>query len=122
AADKAGNITTEAITLDGKYTAPDISNVNPTEDQHIDAGASVKIEFDSEAGARAKFVVHMALTDSGNLQNAVELRMMETDDGHYVGYWTATKNAYAEGAVIEVIIEDDYGNESREQADGRLFI
>ena len=122
AADLAGNTTTETVTLDVKYDAPEIDNLTPTEDQHVDSGESVMIEFDSEPGARATFVVHMPLTNTGIHQNATELPMMEMEDGRYVGYWTAPANAYAEGAVIEVIVKDAYGNETREQADGKLFI
>ena len=122
AADLAGNTTTETVTLDVKYDAPEIDNLTPTEDQHVDTGESVMIEFDSEPGARATFVVHMPLTNTGIHLNATELPMMEMEDGRYVGYWTAPANTYAEGAVIEVIVKDAYGNETRQQADGKLFI
>jgi len=40
----------------------------------------------------------------------------------YTGTWTTTSNAIADGAIIEVIIKDTYGNVTRQQADGRLFI
>src|SRR5699024_3499693 len=94
AADLAGNTTTETVTLDVKYDASEIDNLTPTEDQHVDSGESVMIEFDSEPGARATFVVHMPLTNTGIHQNATELPMMEMEDGRYVGYWTAPANAY----------------------------
>lgn len=123
ASDLAGNTTSETVTLDVKYDAPAIDNLTPTEDKSINSGESVQIDFESEPGARATFVIHMPLTNtSGLLQNATELPMMEMEDGHYVGYWTATNNAFAEGAVIEVIVRDAYGNETRQQADGKLFI
>src|SRR5699024_10369433 len=51
AADLAGNTTTETVTLDVKYDASEIDNLTPTEDQHVDSGESVMIEFDSEPGA-----------------------------------------------------------------------
>jgi bacillopeptidase F len=123
AADEAGNTTTETITVYAKYTAPEIFNLTPDEDVELETGQSVMIEFESEPGMRASFIVHMPLTDFGVLaSNATELPMMETAPGEYVGYWTVPRNAYADGAVIEVIAKDNFGNETREQAEGRLFI
>ncbi|WP_093134736.1 S8 family serine peptidase [Salinibacillus kushneri] len=123
AKDLAGNQTTDSITLDVDFTAPEISNLVPTEDHYLNAGESVQIEFDSEPGLNATFVIHMPLTNASNqLSNATELPMMEVSDGHYVGYWTATSNLVAKGAVIEVKAVDDHGNETRKTADGKLFI
>lgn len=121
AADLAGNTTTESVTIEADYTAPEIENVTPTEDVHLSAGESVKIEFEADPGLRATYVIHMPLTNLG-LTNATELPMMEVSEGKYVGYWTATSNAVADGAVIEVIAKDSFGNETREQAEGKLFI
>lgn len=123
AMDQDGNLTTASVTIEVKYDAPQIENLTPTEDQYIGEGESVKIDFTSEPGLRATFIVHMPLTNSGSkLTNATELPMMETTNGQYVGYWTIPKNAYAEGAVIEVIVKDAFGNVTREQAGGKLFI
>lgn len=122
AVDLTGYSTTETVTIDVKYNAPEISNLTPEKDQFIETGESVKIEFESEPGARATFVIHMPLTNStGSQQPVTELPMMEMSDGRYVGYWTVT-NAIAEGAVIEIIVKDRYGNITRKQADGKLFI
>lgn len=121
ATDEAGNMTTETVTISAKYTAPEISNLTPDEDITVSTGETVKIEFESEPGLKASFVVHMPLTDFG-LNNALELPMLETSEGTYVGNWTIPSNAYADGAVIEVIVKDGYGNETRQKADGKLFI
>jgi bacillopeptidase F len=48
--------------------------------------------------------------------------MMEMSEGHYVGYWTVPRGAYAEGAGIEVIVRDSFGNEGRERAEGKLYL
>jgi bacillopeptidase F len=48
--------------------------------------------------------------------------MRETSAGHYEGYYTATSNVKAPGAVVEVIAKDDYGNETHERAAGKLYI
>lgn len=125
ASDLAGNTTTQSVTLLADYTAPEIENLTPAEDHTLQAGETVKIEFDSEADLRATFVIHMPLTNLGDrvtVQNATELPLMETSDGHYVGYWTAPSNLKADGAVIEVKVRDDFGNETREQAEGKLYI
>jgi bacillopeptidase F len=123
ATDLAGNTARETLTIFAKYTAPEITNLTPDEDVELETGQSVMIEFESEPGLRTSFVVHMPLTDFGiQVLNATELPMMETTPGNYVGYYTVPRNAYADGAVIEVKAVDDFRNETRQQADGRLFI
>lgn len=126
AVDIVGNTTTESVTIDVKYDAPEISNLTPDEDKNLETGQSVKIEFDSEPGLRATFVVRMPLTDLGNdtalASNPTELPMMEMPNGKYVGYWTVPANVQADGAKIEVKVQDRYENETREKAAGKLFI
>ncbi|WP_246521437.1 S8 family peptidase [Ornithinibacillus massiliensis] len=124
ATDEAGNTTTQTFTVYAKFTAPEITNLTPTEDQHLHVGQSVQIEFDSEPGLKASFVVQMPLTNLNGVTsyNPIELPLVETTPGHYVGYWTVPSNVLAEGAVIEVKVRDSYGNETRQLADGRLFI
>src|SRR5699024_11135692 len=103
AADAAGNETTESVTIDVKYDAPEIENLTPDEDVDLVAGKSVKIEFDSEPGLKPTFYVHMPLTNnSRQIANATELPMMEIGEGHYVGYWTVPLGVQADGAVVEV--------------------
>ena len=122
AQDTAGNKITKKVTVTAKYNAPVVENLTPTEDVHLSAGKSVKFEFDSEPGLKATFFIHMPLTDVSNkVQNATELPMMETSEGHYVGYWTATSNV-ADGARIEVKAVDGFKNETRKIADGKLYI
>lgn len=123
ATDLVGNTSTETITVYADYTVPEIFNLTPDEDVELETGQSVMIEFESEPGLRTSFIVHLPLTDFVmSPMNATELPMMETTPGNYVGYWTVPQNAYADGAVIEVIAKDGFGNETREQADGRLFV
>ncbi|MCM3619498.1 S8 family serine peptidase [Sutcliffiella horikoshii] len=132
AQDLAGNRTRQDVTVYANYDAPEITNLKPTEDKHLRAGESVKIEFNSEEGLRATFSIRMPLTNAsmmmqGNdvnfeLSNAVELPLMEQSPGYYVGYWTATSNVVASGAEIEVKVSDDFGNVARAIADGKLYI
>nr|WP_313897757.1 S8 family serine peptidase [Bacillus litorisediminis] len=119
ASDLAGNTTTSTVTVDAKFSIAEIENLMPAEDKELKAGETVQIEFDSEPGLDTTFVIHMPLT---NVTNTTELPMTEVSEGHYVGYYTATKNVKAEGAMIEVIARDEYGNEARKSAPGKLYI
>ena len=123
ATDLANNSISKTVTVTAKYVAPVIENVLPNEDVNLKSGKSVKIEFDSEPGLKSTFVIHMPLTDlGGQVQNATELPMIEQSDGHYVGYYTATKGTVANGAVIEVRAVDSFKNETRQTATGKLYI
>ncbi|MGB2992236.1 MAG: peptidase S8, partial [Paenisporosarcina sp.] len=123
ATDLAENSISKTVTITAKYVAPVIENVKPAEDVNLKTGKSVKIEFDSEPGLKASFVIHMPLTDFGaQVQNATQMPMMEESDGHYVGYYTATKGTVAKGAVIEVKAVDSFKNETRQTAAGKLYI
>lgn len=126
AKDKAGNTTEKSVTVNVDYTAPLIQNVKPDADKELKKGESVKIEFSSEPGVKASFTIQMPLTQLSGVQlqvsNATELPMMEVSPGNYVGYYTATKDMKAAGAVVEVKAVDDFGNASRQTADGKLYI
>ena len=122
AKDKAGNSTKKSVSVDVKYTAPVIGNLTPSEDKELESGDSVKVEFDSEAGLDATFAILLPLTNVGAPTNAIDLPMRETSPGHYVGYYTATKNVKANGAAIQVTATDDYGNKTIERAEGLLYI
>jgi bacillopeptidase F len=83
----------------------------------------LQIEFGSEPGLDATFVIQMPLTNPrAQVSNANELPMMETSEGHYIGYYTATSNVKAHGVIIEVKVSDDYGNVARKCAEGKLYI
>lgn len=122
ATDAAGNETSETVTMDVKYDAPEVENVLPDEEMTVSTGESVKVEMDSEAGLDATFSIHMPLTNGIQADNATELPMQEESDGHYVGYWTVPQGVKADGAVIVVKVKDAYGNEMREEAEGKLTI
>ncbi|WP_244153536.1 S8 family serine peptidase [Halobacillus karajensis] len=122
ALDEAGNSATDEVAVEADYTAPEISQLTPEEDLFLQSGESVKIEFDSEHGLNASFYIKMPLTNFSVLSQATELPMMEVEDGHYVGYWTATSNLKAEGAEVVVKVEDDFGNTTEQAAEGKLFI
>ncbi|MEK5133961.1 S8 family serine peptidase [Bacillus sp. FSL W8-0645] len=123
AKDAAGNKTTKKINIDVQYEAPEISKLTPAENVYLASGESVKISFHSREKLDATFVIHMPLTNArSKLQNTTELPLREVSSGMYEGYWTATSTAKAKGAVIEVIVRDDYGNVTRQKASGTLNI
>ncbi|MDQ0816841.1 bacillopeptidase F (M6 metalloprotease family) [Bacillus pumilus] len=123
AKDAAGNKTTKKVDIDVQYEAPEISKLTPAENVHLSSGESVKISFNSREKLDATFVIHMPLTNArSKLQNTTELPLREVSSGTYEGYWTATSTAKAKGAVIEVIVRDDYGNVTRQKASGTLNI
>ncbi|SHF76463.1 S8 family serine peptidase [Ornithinibacillus halophilus] len=119
--DLAGNVSTEVITVTADFNSPVIENLSPSEDIHVGYGETVTVEFDSEPGLEASFSVLMPLTNTG-LANANEFAMEEVSEGHYVGHYTVTNVAAAEGAVVEVKVSDAHGNESYERAEGKLFL
>ncbi|MDF2855371.1 MAG: peptidase [Neobacillus sp.] len=124
AEDLAGNVSGKSVQIKVDYTAPVIANVKPAEDVTLKTGKSVKVEFTSEPGLTTSFAIQMPLTDlsRSQVQNATELPLMEVSPGYYVGYYTATKDMVADGAVIEVKAKDSFGNETRQTANGKLFI
>ena len=123
ARDKANNRISKKVSVTAQFDAPVIENLTPVEDLTLTTGRSVKIEFDSAPGLKATFAIHMPLTNhAGQVQNATELPMIEQGDGHYVGYWTVPYGTVANGAVIEVKAVDDFNNEVRKAAEGKLYI
>ncbi|MFC4559411.1 S8 family serine peptidase [Virgibacillus kekensis] len=125
AQDKAGNQTTKNITVLAKFDGPSIENLSPKEDVYLETGESVKITMDSEPGIDASFTIDKPLVNTNmaaQTNNATVLPMEETEEGHYVGYWTVPSDWYAEGAEVRVIAEDDFGNKTEKVADGELFI
>lgn len=121
AVDLAGNSSIKSTTVFAQYEAPEIQNLTPNDDVFIETGESLEIRFDSAPDMKASFVIHMPLIGP-TLTNATELPLIEVADGQYVGYWTVPQHAFADGARIEVIVRDEFNNESREIADGKLFI
>ncbi|MFC4619375.1 S8 family serine peptidase [Camelliibacillus cellulosilyticus] len=123
AQDKAGNKRTKTITVEAKFTTPKIENLKPAQDTYLNAGDTVTVEFTSDPGMKATYVIQMPLTNScASLSSVNEFPMMEIAPGHYMGWYTATSNIRAAGAQIEVKATDDYGNEIRKTADGKLYI
>ncbi|WP_432339501.1 S8 family serine peptidase [Bacillus tequilensis] len=123
ASDLAGNKTTKKAVIGVNFDQPVISGLIPGEDKILKAGESVKIAFSSAEDLDATFVIRLPLTNAkASVQNATELPLREMSPGRYEGYWTATSSIKANGAKVEVIARDAYGNETRKTANGKLYI
>ncbi|MBN3544128.1 S8 family serine peptidase [Fictibacillus barbaricus] len=124
AIDKAGNQQTKQITLFAKFSPPTMKNIKPAKDIFAKSGQKIKIELDSQRGLKGTYILRMPLTGLSTMStalNEVELPLRETSSGHYVGYWT-TPHKTIPGAVIEIKLTDEYGNEVRKRAVGKLYI
>ncbi|SHF76437.1 cell wall-binding repeat-containing protein [Ornithinibacillus halophilus] len=119
--DLAGNMSQQSATVNVDFSAPVIENLEPSEDQRLYPGETLKIEFDSEPGLDASFSVLMAQGELGLDENAIELPMEEVSDGHYVGYYTVTDNISAAKANVRVSVTDEFGNQVYQHAEGKLF-
>ncbi|WP_257840069.1 S8 family serine peptidase [Salipaludibacillus agaradhaerens] len=125
AVDGAGNESVETLTVYANFGKYVLSDITPVEDTELKAGETVLVSFHAEEGLDSSFVIRMPLTNlpsSNRTGNATELPMREQSPGYYVGYYTATSNVKANGAEVEVIARDDFDNEVRAVADGKLFI
>ncbi|WP_084215521.1 S8 family serine peptidase [Jeotgalibacillus campisalis] len=122
ATDLAGNVTTENLTVEAKFGEIDIQNLQPAEDVYLKAGESVKISFESEEDLDASFILRMPLTNISGTSNVTELPVNEVAPGQYEAYWTATSSVIADGVGVEVMVNDEFGNEARQLAEGKLFI
>ncbi|QXE01927.1 S8 family serine peptidase [Terribacillus sp. DMT04] len=123
ATDQAGNKTKQVIHLEADYTAPVLENVQPAQDTNLQPGETVVISFESEPGLEdATFYLKAPLTNFRTTAQATELPMRETEDGHYVGYWTATSSAKLDGADIVVKATDAFGNKTEATASGKVFV
>ena len=130
ARDKAGNETVKSITVNVKYSVIGITNLKPDQDLKLNSGDVVKVEFDSEPGL--KKAAFRIISPIGDNQTAAvsenEIPMAEELDkdgkgtGHYVGQWIVPNDIVLNGGQIEVIVEDNSGNEMTAMAGGKLYI
>lgn len=120
AIDKAGNESTEQITVYAESEGPEITNLKPSEDQHLRTGQPLMITMDTEPGLEASFVIHS--NEGEETQITDEIPMIETNKGHYIGVWTPTSDIEAEGAIVEVTAKDEDGTKTTKEAEGQLYI
>ncbi|PAE38723.1 peptidase S8, partial [Bacillus sp. 7884-1] len=127
AKDRAGNETRKEVTVYAKFNQPAITNLKPAQNVVIKTGNTLTVELDSEPGISGFFSISVPLAYATATATAtaaatsVEIPLTETKPGHYVGTWTAPKDKI-NGAVIEVVMRDAYGNESRRTAAGKVYV
>ncbi|WP_205439679.1 S8 family serine peptidase [Peribacillus alkalitolerans] len=130
AKDRAGNETSKGVTIYAKFNPPAITNLKPAQDVVINKGDKLTVELDSEHGISGSFIVRLPSTYAAAATTtktttaaatSVEIPLTEQGNGHYVGTWTAPKDKI-KGALIEVVMRDAYGNESRKTAAGKVYV
>jgi bacillopeptidase F len=131
AKDRAGNETSKVVTVYAKFNAPAIENLKPAQNVVIKKDDTLTVELDSEPGISGSFSISLpttmatvsstASTNSTVAATSVEIPLTEVREGHYVGTWKAPKDKIS-GAVIEVVMRDDYGNVSSHTAVGKVYV
>ncbi|EPD53130.1 hypothetical protein HMPREF1210_00861 [Paenisporosarcina sp. HGH0030] len=123
AKDRAGNETSKEVTVYAKFNLPAIENLKPAQNVVIKTGKTLTVELDSEQGINGFFLVRLPSTfaTATTAATSVEIPLTEQGKGHYVGIWKAPKEKI-NGAVIEVVMRDDHGNESRQTAAGKVYV
>lgn len=82
----------------------------------------MKVEFYSEPGLDASFSIRMPQGKASTQSEDVhDLPMIEVAEGHYVGYYTVTKNVSISGGTVQVTATDAFGNTVTEVAEGKLY-
>jgi bacillopeptidase F len=117
AKDRAGNETSKEVTVNAKFNPPAIENLKPAQNVVIKTGKMLTVELDSEPGISGFFLVRFVSIAA----TSVEIPLTEQGKGHYVGTWKAPEGKF-NGAEIEVVMTDDYGNESRQIAAGKVYV
>ncbi|USK33342.1 S8 family serine peptidase [Bacillus sp. F19] len=121
AKDRAGNETNKEVTVYAKFNPPAIENLKPDQNVVIKRGKTLTVELDSEPGISGFFSLSVPSAYASATAASVEIPLTEQGKGHYVGIWKAPKNTI-NGAVIEVVMRDAYGNESRRTAAGKVYV
>lgn len=119
AKDERGRELTNSVKVYVSLNAPVIQNLKPEKDASYMVGQRVKVEFNSKSNLQASFTIQVPGIEDNSL---TDLQMEEVKKGYYVGYWTVSPKIVAKGATVEVKAVDDFGNETREVAPGKLFI
>ncbi|MGE6258065.1 S8 family serine peptidase [Heyndrickxia sporothermodurans] len=115
----SGRELTKSVTVFAKLNAPIIEKLKPDKDASYKVGQTVKVEFESESKLKSTFTIQISGIEDARLS---DLQMEEVKKGYYVGYWKVPIDIIAKGATIEVKAEDNFGNETRKLAPGKLFI
>ncbi|PKK39223.1 Copper binding protein, plastocyanin/azurin family [Clostridiaceae bacterium JG1575] len=120
AVDKAGNKKTELRTVTVKLGASEgIKNMQPDKDVTLAPGATLKLSFEAEKGAKAGYNIIVPLSTAA--AEDVWIPMTEKEPGHYEAVWTAPKTPI-KGAQVLFHLNDGYGNTSIAKAPGKITV
>lgn len=130
ASDLAGNVVEEIRTVTVNTAAPEIRNLEPSEDQELSPGDTLTVSFTSEPGlALAAFQIvldpnrHQVGGGAASTElEPGEIALDEVAPGQYLGQWTVPDDFGAAQAYIRVRAVGAAGTEARATASGKLVI
>src|SRR5699024_8702426 len=109
AKDKAGNTSTETITVVYEKETPMIDQIEPTTDQTVFSGDAVTVSFESNVeNGDASFQVSIPAAKQTNGSGA-EQSMEEVEQGVYEGTWNVPKRQHGEGCGSQGGITEEGG-------------
>lgn len=114
----AGKVTTVTRTVRADWTAPVLTDIEPSSDVAVEQGDSLTVRFHSEPGLTASFVV----TVPGQMAMASMLGnpLAEVSPGVYEGSYTVPPQALFDKAEIWITAVDAAGHATIVAAPGRL--
>ena len=107
------------LTIVGEGVGPVITNIEPSEDVELRTGEELTVSFNAPAGGKGYFRL---LLPFGNEPQDIGIPMEETEEGFYVGTWTAPEGIVASGLQVEVIFIGSDGTRHTALAEGRVTI
>ncbi|MFA5524061.1 MAG: carboxypeptidase regulatory-like domain-containing protein [Tissierellales bacterium] len=118
AIDLAGNEVTITRTITVELEAPEITNIEPSEDIELRAGEILTVSFNAPEGGEGYFRLMLPF---GLESNEIGIPMTE-EEGLYTGTWIVPEEMEADIVEIEVVYISESGYEVTKVADGRITI
>ncbi|WIV12987.1 S8 family serine peptidase [Proteiniborus sp. MB09-C3] len=118
ALDGAGNEIIITRTVIVELEAPEITNIEPSEDLELRAGDTLTVSFNAPIGGEGYFRLMIPF---GFSSNEIGIPMTE-ENGLYTGVWIVPEEMSADTVQIEVVYISESGFEVTRTAAGRLTI
>ncbi|WIV12986.1 S8 family serine peptidase [Proteiniborus sp. MB09-C3] len=118
ALDRAGNETIIARTVTVELEAPEITNIEPSEDLELRAGDTLTVSFNAPTGGEGYFRI---LLPFGLSSNEIGIPMTE-EDGLYTGTWAVPEGYVGTGLQVQVVYISESGFTITRIAEGRLTL
>ena len=119
AIDLAGNETIIERRVYVELDAPEITNIEPSEDIVLRAGDVLTVSFNASTGGTGYFRVIVPIE---NTLETMGTPVGEIEEGLYEGYWTVPEGIAATDLQVQIINTDPYGNIVYALAEGRVTI